>query len=752
MENPTQKNRLLSEISNPAPPLMSLTDQRCGAAPLGNQEGGVPGPAPQGTHPQLLSVASVPSGPASPPRDGQISATGKGGRPRKKRKASSTPGETDLREAWPQLAFDSERCGLVPSQSEKCWPRYLVVEAENPSEPLSKLSPWAIQKGFAGISPSITNVKCLGKGLGQFLVECPTERIAKMLLARNGTTFVDRKIKVSAHRTLNACRGVVTSKVLARFDPNHLTEGLEDQGVTKVQRLTKGKGESAKPTDTYFLSFATPTPPEFIKIPFVARIPVRKFVQKPLQCFNCWRYGHPQSKCQANKVCRHCGSQAHEGACPTPTVCCNCRGEHSPADRSCPTYLKEAAIQKVRAEQRISFAEARKFVEAAEPKGQSFSGVAASAANQQGGSTNQQGRPTRTPVAAPKPVRSIVTQFPDNLDSYELPEAIVAEALHLARELRDKLKNKTQTASTQFSAEAASSAKQKEEKKKKKAKSATSAAKAVRQTFGSATLAAKAAKQAQGSAEQVPKPANTSSLAKPGEASALPPKNAEEKQAEGPALGKRDGNTRAQAPQAAAGIPGQPSATPAGRSGGASGSAPKPAALPTSGKGDTAGFTLKAPTLKLGHGVAVKQKEGPALVNKQGVTPAPAPQAAAGNHTPHSPMEVAHPPAPAHQAAGGKAPSTSPSGRGALSSLGAKIGEMFGGRASAATKPKERKKWRSASNLIGTKTLNLLDREQPISLKNSFDPLDSLSADQPLPKPPLHPFEGASEEDRTEWG
>ena len=155
--------------------------------------------------------------------------------------------------------------------------------------------------------------------------------------------------------------------------------------------------------------------------------------------------------------------------------------------------------------------------------------------------------------------------------------------------------------------------------------------------------------------------------------------------------------------------------------------------------------------------MVVKQNEGPALVKKQGVTPVPAPQAAAGNQsmppsTPHSPMEVAHTPAPAHQAAGGRAPSSSPSGRGALSSLGAKLGEMFGGRASAADKPKK-KQWRSASNLIGSKTLNLLDREEPLRLSNSFDdPLGSLSGDQPLPKPPLYPHERASEENRTEWG
>ena len=118
-----------------------------------------------------------------------------------------------------------------------------------------------------------------------------------------------------------------------------------------------------------------------------------------------------------------------------------------------------------------------------------------------------------------------------------------------------------------------------------------------------------------------------------------------------------------------------------------------------------------------------------------------------------SPMEVAQNPASAHQVAGGRVPSTSPSWRGALSSLGAKIGETLSGKASSATKPKEKKKWRSASNLLGAKPLNLKHTEKQISTSNSFDPLNSLSGDDSRPIPPLYPFERSSEEGGgTEWG
>ena len=643
----------------------------------------MPGPAPQGTHQNLLSVASVPSGSASTPRDGQIRATGTADTPRKRRRvAPPSPGVSGNREAWPQLASNPERCGLIPSQSGQCWPRFVVVEAENPSEPLSKLSPWAIQKGFEGISPSITNIKCQGKNLGHYLVECPSEKISKMLMARNGTIFVDRKIKVSAHRTLNTCKGVVSSKIMGNFDFEHLARGLAEQGVTSLQRLTKGKGEDANPTNTYFLTFATPTPPEFIKIPYVKQIPVRMFIQKPLQCFKCWRFGHPQSKCQANAVCRHCGSQAHEGACPTPTKCGNCKGPHSPSDRSCPTYIKEATIQKVRAEQKISFAEARKFVEASAPKGKSFAEAAAPTNNQQKRHPNQQGQPPKAPVAAPKPVRSQGTQFPDNLGSYELPDAIVAEALHLAQGLRESLKkNKTKTAASQFPSEAQPPASQDGGKKTKKKKPAKSPSKAKQ----GETTKTKKAQRDSGSVLKPPaytfKFGENPNRSTPNDFEFGVPSKYKKNPPE-----KKEGNASASAHQVAGAHKGP--ATPSAQA------KPGKDAAPTkeSVEKERIPEVWGAPTIEWD-----KEEE-----------------------VPDSPMEETQTPAPAHQAIGGRVPSTSPSERGAgtsgsalrnpLSTLGAKIGEMISGKsAGAAAQPKVKKKWRSASNLLGRKPLNLKD-------------------------------------------
>ena len=62
---------------------------------------------------------------------------------------------------------------------EGAWPRFLVVEGADPEKPLSKLSPFAIATGFRGVSTTITNIKKLRDGA--YLVECPSEKVSKLL-------------------------------------------------------------------------------------------------------------------------------------------------------------------------------------------------------------------------------------------------------------------------------------------------------------------------------------------------------------------------------------------------------------------------------------------------------------------------------------------------------------------------------------------------------------------------------------------
>ena len=106
---------------------------------------------------------------------------------------------------------EDEIRAALPAESDS-WPRFLVVESSDPALSLSKISPFVIQKWFAGISGSITNVKRLRDA--SFLVEAPTKRVSDMLLKRNGTLCVDREVKVVAHRTLNSCKGVIRCREL----------------------------------------------------------------------------------------------------------------------------------------------------------------------------------------------------------------------------------------------------------------------------------------------------------------------------------------------------------------------------------------------------------------------------------------------------------------------------------------------------------------------------------------------------------
>lgn len=55
-----------------------------------------------------------------------------------------------------------------------------------------------------------------------------------------------------------------------------------------------------------------------------------------------------------------CGLAKHDDECSAR--CVNCQGEHAASSKECPKWKTEAAIQKVRSERGISFAEAKKLV------------------------------------------------------------------------------------------------------------------------------------------------------------------------------------------------------------------------------------------------------------------------------------------------------------------------------------------------------------------------------------------------------
>ena len=114
--------------------------------------------------------------------------------------ASSTFNKSMKRTRNDALDSDSDSELYITSDT---WPRFMVMTSASEEKPLSKLSPFTVQKGFQAIAGTLKSTKRLRDG--SFLVECSRRAQAENLMRT--TTFVDRPVHVSMHKTLNSFRG-----------------------------------------------------------------------------------------------------------------------------------------------------------------------------------------------------------------------------------------------------------------------------------------------------------------------------------------------------------------------------------------------------------------------------------------------------------------------------------------------------------------------------------------------------------------
>ena len=240
--------------------------------------------------------------------------------------------------------------------SNNSYPTFIVVEPEE-SHSIT-LSIFAIQKLLKCAVGDVKNAKKLRNG--SVLIEVASKAQAENALKMH--TWISTPVKVSAHRSLNSCKGIIRCRDLRDCSDDEVREALSAEGVTHVKHLFTKRNESSVPTNTFIITFNKPTLPKSVRAAYL-NIPVEPFVPGPLRCYKCQKFGHGQNSCSHQPVCARCGIEGHKDTnCPEQEPkCANCSGDHPAYSRQCPEWIKQQAIVKIKTERNISFNEAKQL-------------------------------------------------------------------------------------------------------------------------------------------------------------------------------------------------------------------------------------------------------------------------------------------------------------------------------------------------------------------------------------------------------
>ena len=243
------------------------------------------------------------------------------------------------------------------------WPRFLLVKGTDNERPLSKLSPFAVNKAIVAVLGSDPfNMKKLRNG--DILVELDKEnQSSKLLKTTKLNLTMDNviPITVSPHYNLNTKKGVIRCPDIKDCSDEEILDGLKDEGVIKLDRILVFRDGQRKPTGTFILTFQSQTLPKYIRVGYY-RVAVSQFIPNPIRCYKCQKFGHTKLNCRKNEVCNKCGKEDHTDSeeCTNEAKCVNCQGNHASNDKTCPKWKEEKEIQRIKAERGISYTDAKK--------------------------------------------------------------------------------------------------------------------------------------------------------------------------------------------------------------------------------------------------------------------------------------------------------------------------------------------------------------------------------------------------------
>ena len=192
------------------------------------------------------------------------------------------------------------------------------------------------------------NFKKYGKGS---LIKAKND-LQALMLQHFAPNEEDLILSVKPHNSFNLVRGVIYSEELQAFSNEEIVE-LCPSNIYRVQKL---KGSN----NAILLFFSTRYVPDYLKIRHLS-FRVRKYKPSPIQCFNCFQYGHVATKCNKGKKCYKCSEELSkdENHRCSNYYCYHCEGDHSPKSRLCTRYRFEQDVIEIANNEFVSFGKAK---------------------------------------------------------------------------------------------------------------------------------------------------------------------------------------------------------------------------------------------------------------------------------------------------------------------------------------------------------------------------------------------------------
>ncbi|GFT17211.1 uncharacterized protein TNCV_4739171 [Trichonephila clavipes] len=233
--------------------------------------------------------------------------------------------------------------------------RFLIISL--PSNAISSISPFVIQKALIGIGGDPKSVKRLRSG--DLRIETLSAIQTKSFVPAK--TFLNSTVNIYPHKTLNSCRGIISEPDLLTTTDAEILDGFWCQGVIQVRRITI-RDALIIPTKHIIFTFNSPKLPSTIKAGYL-NCRIRPYILNPLRCFKCQRFGHSQTSCRGQLTCSRCTSVRHASTdCSLEPKCINCLQPHPSDSKICPKWKIEKQIQQLKTTKNISYPEARKLI------------------------------------------------------------------------------------------------------------------------------------------------------------------------------------------------------------------------------------------------------------------------------------------------------------------------------------------------------------------------------------------------------